>query len=279
MIKDSKIIFFGTPEFVIPVLEQLHQSYKVKAVVTSPDAPLGRKYVITPSPISKKAEELKIPVFKPDHFDQEFVDELKKLDPDLFVVASFGHIVPKEILDIPKLGSLNIHPSKLPKYRGPSPIQNQILDGVIDSAVTIMLMDEEIDHGPIIFQEEFILSDIDTFESLHTKMFQKGSKLLVRILPDFMEGKIKPQKQNHADATFTNHIEKQNGYFDIKNPPSSEILTKMVRAYFPWPTAWTKWNGKIVKFLPEGMIQIEGKNPVQAKDFLNGYPGFPIKTL
>jgi methionyl-tRNA formyltransferase len=277
--KNSKlrVIFFGTPEDVTSVLDQLHKAFQVVTVITSPDAPVGRKYILTPSSIAKKAEELGIPALKPKKFNNETIEQLSNLSPDLFVVASFGHIIPKEILDIPKLGSLNIHPSKLPGYRGPSPIQNQILDGVTDSAITIMLMDEEVDHGPIVFQEEFILSQKDTFSTLHTKMFQKGAEIVVRILPDFVEGKIKPKEQNHEDATLTNHIEKQNGYFDINKSPAPEVLDKMIRAYYPWPTAWTKWNGKIVKLLPEGMIQIEGKGPVKLKDFLNGYPNFPLK--
>lgn len=278
MKSDMKIVFFGTPEAVIPVLETLHKNFQVVGVVTSPDAPVGRKYVITPSMIAKKAEELGIKALKPKVFDGDTIKQLEAFEAEVFVVASFGHIIPKEILKIPKYGSLNIHPSKLPKYRGPSPIQTQILDGVEESAVTIISMDEEVDHGFIVSQEEFRLSDNDTFDFLHTKMFQAGGELLVRILPDLISGKITPKPQSHTEATFTQHIEKQNGYFGIENPPSPEKLNRMIRAYYPWPTAWTKWNGKVIKFLPGGLVQMEGKNPTQIKDFLNGHPTFPLKT-
>ncbi|MBI2022475.1 methionyl-tRNA formyltransferase [Candidatus Daviesbacteria bacterium] len=314
--QDLKIVFIGTSEFVIPVLEALHQNFNVVSVVTSPDAPIGRKYIITPSPIAKKAHELNISVLKPENFDQSLINQLTNLNPDLFVVASYGHLIPKAILDIPKHGSLNIHPSKLPKYRGPSPIQSQILDRVKTSAVTIILMDEEMDHGPIIAQEEFKLSEQDTFEILHTKMFQAGAKLLIKIIPDFIEGELKPLAQNHAIATFCDKVTKKSGYFDINSPPEPEKLDRMIRAYYPWPTAWTIWNGKVVKFLPNTsfsnligesrnmskaltdvidsrwslsriqirggndspfLVQMEGKKAVPLKNFLNGYPDFPIR--
>lgn len=271
----AKIVFFGTPDFVVPILNSLHQNFDLKAVVTTPDQPQGRKMILTSTPVSLVAQSLGLPIFKPEQLNDSVTLKLKNLKPDLFVVASYGKIVPQQILDIPKYGSINIHPSNLPKFRGPSPIQAQILDGIENSAVSFILMDPEIDHGPLIFKEKYLIKPDDTFKSLQVSMFKRASELLPGVIEDFIRGKITAKEQNHKEATFTNHIERQNGYFEIQNPPSKEKLHKMIRAYFPWPSVWTKWNGKIVKFFPDEKIQMEGKNPVSLKDFLNGYPDFP----
>lgn len=204
------------------------------------------------------------------------VDDLKKAD--LAVVAAYGHILSKQELDAPKYGCINVHPSLLPKYRGPSPIQSTILNGDRVSGVTIMKMDEKIDHGPVIYTEQILLSKQDTFDSLSKKMFLRSSKILPKIIKDFIAGKIKSAPQYHSQSTYTSYQTRKNGYFDINNPPSPEILDRMVRAYYPWPGVWTRWNDKIVKFLPERKIQMEGKKVMDLKDFLNGYPDFPIKS-
>lgn len=208
-------------------------------------------------------------------------------EADIAVIAAYGKILTKDELNSPKFGCINIHPSLLPKYRGPSPIQATILNGDKTSGITIIKMDEEVDHGPVIYQEDLDISSKDNFDTLSKKLFSRAAGVLPQIIKDFTAGKIKPVGQNNAMASFCQLIKKENGYFDINNPPSLKILDRMIRAYFPWPGVWTKWSfdsaqdkkGKIVKFLPNNLIQMEGKKPIPLKDFLNGYPDFPIKVL
>lgn len=199
------------------------------------------------------------------------VDSLK--EADLGVVAAFGRILTKEELELPKFGCINIHPSLLPKYRGSTPIQAAILNGDKVSGITVIKMDEEVDHGPIIYQEELELSDNDNFSTLSKKMFLRAAAVLSKIIT----GKLTGIPQNHSEATYTKHLTRDSGYFEINNPPAS--LDRMGRAYYPWPGVWTRWNGKIVKFLPGNMLQMEGKKAISFKDFLNGYPDFPLKLL
>ncbi len=234
-----KIIFLGTPDFVQPIKDTLAKHYTL-------------------------------------------VDSLN--EADLAVVAAFGKILTSEELNAPKYGSVNVHPSLLPKYRGPSPIQAAILNGDKTSGISIIKMDEEMDHGPIIYQEEIELSDKDTFDSLSKKMFQRAAEVLPKVLEDFIQRKIQPRLQRHAIATYCNLLTKNSGYFDINQPPSPKHLDRMIRAYYPWPGVWTRWKSKIVKLHPKGaigerLIQLEGKKAIPLKDFLNGYPDFPIKTL
>lgn len=240
-----KVIFLGTPNYLNPIIQTLDENFDLVKIVRSPS---------------------------------ESFDSFDTFDPDLFVVASFGKIIPQEILEIPKFGAINIHPSLLPKYRGPSPIQNQILDGVKESGISFILMDDEMDHGPIIYQEPFKIKSTDTFQSLVTSMFAISATLLPTVIKSYADNKLKPVIQNSAIASFCNIIRKEDGYFDINNPPNPEKLNRMIRAFYPWPGAWTKWNGKIVKFLPEGKVQMEGKNATDLKSFLNGYPDFPLNT-
>ncbi len=206
------------------------------------------------------------------------VDSLK--DADIAVIAAYGKILTQEELSTPKFGSINIHPSLLPKYRGPSPIQSAILNGDKISGITIIKIDDEIDHGSILYQESLELSGSDNFDILSKKIFLRSSEVLPQIIKDFIAGKIKPVPQDHSKASFCDHLTRQSGFFDINTPPTPEILDKMIRAYYPWPGVWCKWtmnNGqlKIIKFLPENKLQMEGKKAISFKDFLNGYPNFP----
>jgi len=310
--ENIKIVFFGTPEFSAYILENLIKSFQkeplskfsIQAVVTNPDQKVGRKQTLTPSDVAKMAEMYHIPILKPEKLDQEFISHhLSFLDADLFIVVSYGKILPQNLLDIPTKGAINIHPSLLPKYRGASPIQQAILNGDSETGVTLMLMDKELDHGPIINASILRLSKQDNYQTLSKKLMLLAASLLLETLPNFIAGKIIPREQNHKEATFSKIIKKEDGYFDINNHPALKILDKMIRAYYPWPTTWTKWlpsrhperseGSKIIKFLPprhpedppaggdEGsvLVQMEGKKPVLLKDFLNGYPDFPIKSL
>lgn len=196
-------------------------------------------------------------------------------EADIGIIAAYGRILTKKELNTPRFGCINIHPSQLPKYRGPSPIQQAILDDAKKTSITIIEMDEEVDHGPVIYQEELEISSKDNFDTLSKKLFFRASKILPGIIKDFTSGKIKPIPQDHSQATYTKRFTKQDGYFNINSPPGSEKLDRMIRAYHSWPGVWTKWKDKIVKFYPEGLIQMEGKKVIPLKDFLNGYPDFP----
>lgn len=195
----------------------------------------------------------------------------------LGVVASYGRILTKEEVNTPKFGLINVHPSLLPMYRGPSPIQAAILNGDKISGITIMKIDEKMDHGPIIYQESLELSDSDNFDILSKKMFRRSAKILPQIIKDFTAGRIKPKSQKHSQASYCPLLTRQSGFFKISNPPKN--LDKTIRAYYFWPGVWTKWNGKIVKFYPDNKIQMEGKKIMPIKDFLNGYPNFPLKSI
>lgn len=282
------LVFFGTTSLSAYILEQLAKAgYHIKAVITTPDKPVGRKQLITPTPVSEKATELGFDVLKPAKLRGEFTETNHHLlTADLFVIAAYGKIVPQELLDIPAHGTLNVHGSLLPKYRGASPIQAAILNGDAVTGPTIMLVDAEMDHGDILTTEEIAIADDETFESLEQKMAEVGANLLIKTIPGFLDGSIKPVAQDHAQATYTKLITKEDGFFEIDSPPSAEELDRMIRAYYPWPNVWTRWspdakaigdaNGKVIKFYPDGMIQMEGKNKVTKAEFKRGYPDFPL---
>ncbi len=296
MKKDEiRIVYFGTPEFSAYILEELLKfcdSYSkkrcfVQAVITRADKPTGRNHKLESSAISKVADKYNISTLKPHKLNQQFIkDHATFLDCDLFIVASYGKIVPQPLLDIPKLGAINIHPSLLPKYRGPAPILTPILNGDKETGVTIMMMDNEMDHGDLLSSKVLELSEQDNNQTLTTKLAQISAEILTKTLVKLIEGKIRPTPQDHSKATYTKITKKTDGYFDINNPPSPEVLDRMIRAYHPWPGVWTKWNNKIIKLLPchserseesRFLIQMEGKKTIPFKDFLNGYPNFPLK--
>ena len=272
-----KIVFFGSDQFVIPVLEALEKNFQVVTVVTSLNSPISNHF--------------KGPVLTPDKLDNEFITTNYQLPTtDLAVVASYGKIIPQDILDIPRYGFLNVHPSLLPKFRGASPVPATILSGEKETGVTIIKMDAGMDHGPIVYTSKISLSGKEDTPTLINKLFRDAAEVLVKIIPDFTEGKIDLKEQNHMEATFCKMMKKEDGYFNIDNPPSPEILDRMIRAYSPWPGVWTRWNGKIIKFLPSSshpeldsgsikyVVQMEGKRAVSKKNFLNGYPNFHIKS-
>lgn len=259
-----KIAFFGTPRLAQIVLEQLIGSpFKPGFVVTRADAKAGRGQKEQTSLVKKTAQDASIDV----------IDNLDSLpDFDLAILVAFGKIIPKNILAIPKYGFVNIHPSLLPMYRGPSPIQTAILDGQQKTGVSIILLDEAVDHGPILAQKELSLDPTDTHATLIEKLGQLGNELLLETLPKYLSGELKPQPQDDSKATFTKHIEKTDGFIDVTNPPERETLDRMIRAFYPWPAAWTKIDEKILKFLPGNLIQPEGKRPMTFREFKNGYP-------
>lgn len=280
-----KIVFFGTPYYVLPVLTLLHKKFvtgpgksPIVAVVTARPKPVGRKQVITFSPIDKWAHTHKVPIF---YKSDDIVEH--DIDAELGVCASYGEIIPKSVIDHFKYGILNIHPSLLPKYRGASPIPATIMDGLSQTGITIIKMDEKMDHGPIIVQSKEDVMPEDTGESLRNRLFEKSADVLVETIEPYLKGKIKLKEQNHDEATFTKIIKKEDGFADLtKDKP--EKTEKMIRALYPWPGVWTYLPNqkrlKILKAHSEGSnlvldeVQLEGKNPVTGKQFVEAFPQF-----
>lgn len=298
-----KIIFFGTPEFAQIILQKLiDNGYKPALVVTAPDKPIGRKQVLTPTPVKVLAKKHKIPILQPEKLDDSFIYKLKTKTYNLIIVAAYGKIIPKSILDIPKYNAINVHPSLLPKLRGASPIQYAILNGDKTTGVTIMLMDEKMDHGPILANRKSQIAAGDTTEILSKKLVEIGADLLIETIPKWIGGKIKPKPQNHKSATFTKIIKREDGRIDWNK--SADEIERMFRAFTPWPGIFTMWNGKRLKILSlsimaaprrniigqiitykkgfavqtrKGLIvpkevQLEGKNPQSVEEFLRAHP-------
>lgn len=239
-ISNVKIIFWGTPEFAILALKALVENgYDIAAVITNPDEPVGRKQIMTPPPVKIFAEKYKIPVFQPINLkDGNFIKELPSAD--LYIVASYGKIIPKGIIEIPKLGTLNIHPSLLPRWRGPSPIQYTILNSDEETGVTIMKIDELMDHGPIVAKSKIKNQKIKTtYRELHDKLAELGTKLLIETLPKYIAGKIEPVPQDDSKATYSKILKRNDGRIDWSR--SAEEIERQIRAYESWPGSFTVW--------------------------------------
>lgn len=274
-----KIVFAGSPEFGSIILEKLVLAgFSISFVLTKPDKPAGRGKKPTLTPVKITSQKYKIPVFTLQNLtSDEAVNKLKTINPDLIVVAAYGKIIPRQILELPKYGVLNVHPSLLPKFRGPSPIQFAILAGEEKTGVTIIQMSENLDEGDILAQTEISISKDDTTLTLIEKLANLGAKLLIETIPKWTEGKIKPVPQNHLEATYTAMLSKYDGKIDLKVPPDPEKFNRMVRAFRPWPGVYTELKIKnqklkIIKFLPGNLIQPEGGKPMTIKEFLNGFP-------
>lgn len=265
---NSKVIFFGTGAYVLPIIEQLNKDFEVRLVLTTEKT--------DSESVSEFSRENNIELISVVKFDQDVASEIKKSGAEVAVLAYFGMILPKQILDIFSKGIINVHPSLLPKYRGSTPVQAAILNGDKKTGVTIIKLDEQVDHGPILSQQETKILSSDTSSTLYERLFIIGSQLLSKTLPRYLDRQLKPVEQDHSKATFTKSLTRDSGFINIDNPPSSEQIESMIKAYFPWPGVWTKAiiNNKvsIIKFLPEKRIQVEGKKPMSYKDFSNGYP-------
>lgn len=239
----TRTIFMGTPDFAVPILESLLKLSQVSliAVVTQPDRPVGRKQVLTPPPIKVLAQQHDIEVLQPEKLREiEIVEQIKLLKPELIIVAAYGQIIPKSILEIPKFGTINVHASLLPKYRGASPIQAVIAAGEQETGITIMLMDELLDHGPILAQAIIPIIENETGGSLFEKLSVTSAQLLSSTLPRWISGGIKPENQDHNEATMTKLLKRENGKIDWSQPADS--IERMIRAYHPWPGTWTTWQ-------------------------------------
>jgi methionyl-tRNA formyltransferase len=275
--------FFGTPEFAVIVLDELEAAgYSPALIVTAPDKPQGRKLVVTPSPVKAWAMERRVPVLTPLKLnDEHFAAELSAAHCNLFIVAAYGKIIPKLILDMPKHGTINVHPSLLPKFRGPSPIESAILSNEDHTGVTIIGLDEETDHGPVIAQKECSTPDWPPKGSVLTwTLAHEGGRLLADVLPQWLAThEARPQK--HTQATFTKKIRKEDGLIDLAG--DALINYKKIRAFDEWPGAYffMERNGKQVRIrvtdaaYTDGALTItriipEGKKEMSYEDFLRG---------
>lgn len=246
-----RFAFWGTDEFSITILEQLKQAGHLPSIIiTVPDQPQGRKMISTPPLAKTWAEQNNIDLFQPANLKELDKNTNDKLNQpyDFFLIASYGKIIPEQILTIPKHGSLNIHPSLLPKYRGPSPLETAILNGDKETGVTIMLVDAEMDHGPILAQEKIELNDLYNFVNLRDRLATLGTDLLLRILPNYLNNRHRPQEQDHDQATLTKKFTKEDGYLDPQTPAISRY--RKFLALNPWPGTYFDYPG------PQGKIRL-----------------------
>lgn len=305
-------IFWGTEKFARDILKILiDNEYIPSAVVTAPDKAVGRKQIITAPPVKELALAHNIEVLQPDKIkgNTEFYEKIKNLAPDLSIVAQYGKILPLDILNLPKHKSINVHGSILPKYRGAAPVQFALLNGEKSTGVTLIQMDEKMDHGPILAMQELKIEATDTSASLLDKLAIVGGYLLINNIEDYINGDIDLLEQNHNNATFTQMISKEDALIDWSD--SAKNIHNKLRAYNPWPGIYTFLEAKRLKILAteileenhhyeKGQIifrdknlfiacgknllkinslQLEGKNPMDATAFLSGYKKFENHIL
>lgn len=244
-----RIIFMGTSQLSVTILEVLVKpGYDIVDVYTRADKPAGRGRVPTPPPVKEVALRLGLTIHQPATLKKpEEVERVKGLKPDLVVLAAYGRLIPPEILAIPPLACLNVHPSLLPKYRGPSPISAPILAGDEETGVTLFILDESMDTGPVLAQKSLSISPEDTGDTLSRRLAGLGAELLLETVPRWERGEIVPQPQDHSQATYTHIIKKEDGRLDWSRP--SVELWRQVRAYQPWPGAYTTWKASLLKVL------------------------------
>lgn len=299
--KETKIIFMGTPDFAVPILKALDDAYKVKTVITQPDRKIGRKGELTSPPVKVEAERRVILTLQPEKVG-EITDEIRQINPDLIITCAYGQIVPKEILEIPRLGCINVHASLLPKLRGGAPIHRAIMNGYSKTGITIMYMNEKMDDGDIISQSEIDIEETDTASSLHDKLSALGAKLLIETLPSIIDGTNSRTKQNKDEVTYAFTIKREDEKINFSK--TKREIYNHVRGLNSWPGAYCLFEGKILKvwnsyitnnYFPsmfDGQItniyedgfgvkvsngeivftevQLEGKNKMNAISFLNG---------
>ncbi len=242
-----KIVFMGTPDFAASILKALYEEgHEIAAVYTQPDKPKGRSGALVASPVKEYAVAKGLPVYQPDKIKRpENVEILSKIPADVFVVAAFGQILSQEILDMPRYGCINVHGSLLPKYRGAAPIQRAIAEGETETGVTIMQMDKGIDTGDMFSKVSFQIEDTDTEESVYLKMAEYGSKEIIKVLKDVEAGTAVKTPQDNTLATYASMLSKEEGLIDFKK--SAKSIDCMIRGFQSWPTAYTMYDGKMLK--------------------------------
>ena len=295
-----RIVFMGTPQFAVSSLRACLEVGEVVAVVTQPDKPKGRGQALSPPPVKQLALEKGIEVLQPQKLKgQSFGEELKKRGAELVVVTAYGRILPKDVLDAPRLGCLNVHASLLPRWRGAAPIQWAIAEGDEKTGVCLMQMDEGLDTGAVLARKETPIAPVDTAETLFARLAELGFELLVQELPRFFAGRLTPVPQPAEGVTLAPMIEKEEGRLDFAKPAA--VLERRVRAFTPWPGSFTRLEGALLKvhqvalgqgsgapgtvlsaggpgieiacgegslFLAE--VQLEGKRRMSAAEFLAG---------
>ena len=242
---DTRIVFMGSPEFALPSLRALAERYPVVGVVTQPDKPAGRGRVLTPPPVKELAQELGIPVMQKRLREPDAFEQLQSWQPDAIVVAAFGQILRQNVLDLPHFGCINVHASLLPRWRGAAPIQYALLQGDPVTGVTIMRMDRGVDTGPMLAQQALDVRPDDTAESLSQRLSEVGARLLLETLPGYLAGKIAPLPQPEEGSTYAKMLNKEDGQLDFSQPALA--LARKVRAFNPWPGAFTTWQGNMLK--------------------------------
>ncbi len=269
MSKSAKIIFLGSPVYAAEVLKALISSGKnISAVVTSEDKPKGRGLVLSESSVAETAKANNIPVFKIEKVsDPEFLEKISELAPDIAVVVAFGKILPKKFLNIPRQGCINLHTSLLPKYRGASPVQTALLNGDKVTGITIMKLNEKMDEGDIICQEEVWIDEGDNSEILFRKLFETGTRSLIKFLNEYESSDLnqfKASPQDHSKATYAPLIKKEDGLIDFSKS-AEEILNK-IRAFMQWPGAFTRFNERNLKILKA--IKVDQKHNVSLGEII-----------
>jgi methionyl-tRNA formyltransferase len=304
MTEPLRIVFAGTPEFSVPPLRALLASpHQVVGVYTQPDRPAGRGRKLTPSPVKEEAVAASVPVFQPRSLkDPDAQRELAALKPDLMVVVAYGLLLPQAVLDIPRLGCINIHASLLPRWRGAAPIQRAILAGDKETGVGIMRMEAGLDTGPVYLEKRLPIEPGDTGGSLHDKLCKLGAEALMEALPGIVDGSREAAPQDDTLTTYASKLDKAEASIDWSRPAAE--IARQVRAFNPWPVAQTRfedavlriWNAAPVKgetgtpgmvmaanrggidvatgdgLLRITRLQMPGKKPVSAADFINAYP-------
>jgi methionyl-tRNA formyltransferase len=304
MTDSLRIVFAGTPDFSVPPLRALLASpHRVVGVYTQPDRPAGRGRKLTPSPVKAEAVAANIPVFQPATLkDADAQRQLAALEPDLMVVVAYGLLLPQAVLDIPRLGCVNIHASLLPRWRGAAPIQRAILAGDAETGVGIMRMEAGLDTGPVFLEKRLPIELDDTAGSLHDKLAKLGAEALMAALPGIADGGLVPATQDDSQASYAKKLDKAEANIDWTRPAAR--IARQVHAFNPWPVAQTRfedavlriWNAKPVKgeagapgmvmaanrsgidvatgdgLLRVTRLQMPGKKPVSAADFINAYP-------
>ncbi len=303
----TKIIFFGTSDFALPALEKLLAApFDLRGVFCQPDKPKGRGLKCQCCAVKAMAQAKGIPTWQPATLRSAAIEKkIRSLKPDVMVVAAYGLMIPREILAIPPYGIVNIHPSLLPLYRGASPIQTALLEGASETGTSLMLLDQEMDHGPILAQEKIALMPQDDVFSLSKTLANLGAEMLAIYLPRYLERKIKPKLQEHQRATFTKMIKKEDGKIDWAQP--AQFIERQIRAFLGWPGSFTHWGEKRLIILGAAVretdryreengavfaiadqpyvqcgtgvlglkkLQLAGKSHVTGSEFLRGYPEF-----
>lgn len=256
-----RAVFMGTPEFAVPTLQALIDHHQVEAVVTQPDKQRGRGKKVQFPPVKEKAVEHEIPVYQPQKArDEEFVEILREINPDVIVVVAYGQILPESILNIPKYGCINVHGSLLPKYRGAAPIQWAVLDGEEKTGITTMYMEKGLDTGDMIDKAEIVLDPKETAGTLHDKLMEIGANLLLETLEKLENETAVRIKQNDAESCYASMLTKEMGQIDFSK--SAREIECLIRGMNPWPSAYTSLNGKTLKvWEAEVLTENSGEEP------------------